>query len=79
MFPYSNMHIIHFLYGKIFAISHFCLWYNYLENLLIDLSCQGDGSGRSNAASTIHGDRGRSQAKPSREVIIKYSNLIRPE
>ena len=79
MFPYSNMHIIHFLYGKIFAISHFCLWYNYLENLLIDLLCHGDGSGRSNGASTIQGDRGRSQDIPSHEVIIKYSNLIRPE
>ena len=70
MFPYSNMHIIHFLYGKIFALSHFRLWYNYLENLLIDLLCQGDSSGRSNAASR-KGDRGRSQDIPSREVIFK--------
>ena len=51
----------------------------FAQLVLIDLLCQGDGSGRSNVANTIHGDRGRSQAIPSREVIIKYSNLIRPE
>ena len=57
---------------NIIAVSHFFMLQLLSQLLLIDLFCQGCSSGKPHAASTVQGDRGRSQSMP-REVNVKYS------